>query len=172
MLVKAGSSGEQYGLCRAHCELLGDLSASEKKNKVSNGGEITGDSWFEEPSPPMITFTAKKDPRHIHPLSLTCGQTSVDEDRMSPLGIKCGEASRVNRVQKDTKIFNTSVGVSTDPYLFTDAGLSGGALSLSGSTPEAVSSVKVGEHKVRTFVVVQENPATWENGWTPYKLVG
>ncbi|KAL4367626.1 hypothetical protein GQ457_05G005340 [Hibiscus cannabinus] len=55
---------------------------------------------------------------------------------------------------------------------FTDAGLSGGALSLSGSTPEAVSSVKVGEHKVRTFVVVQENPATWENGWTPYKLVG
>ncbi|KAL4302305.1 hypothetical protein GQ457_10G000030 [Hibiscus cannabinus] len=46
---------------------------------VSSGGEITGDSWFKEPSPPMVTFTAKKDPRHVG--------LRVDEDRMSPLGI-------------------------------------------------------------------------------------
>ncbi|KAL4295944.1 hypothetical protein GQ457_12G014060 [Hibiscus cannabinus] len=76
---------------------------------------MTGDSWFKEPSPFMITFTAKKDPRHVG-LQLA-REICVDGDQISPLGIKCGEASRVNRVQKDTKIFDTSVGVPTDPYL-------------------------------------------------------
>ncbi|KAL4333588.1 hypothetical protein GQ457_07G003710 [Hibiscus cannabinus] len=79
-IVVISDSIERVVLMAAHTFLHNQKGILVKSlDLVSSGGEITGDSWFEEPSPPMITFTAKKDPRRVG--------LRVDEDRMSPLGI-------------------------------------------------------------------------------------